>query len=186
MRLGLAWFVVITVEAAAMAAPPDGPGEAFFEQKVRPILVASCTKCHGAKKQESGLRLDARSALIGGDNGPAVVPGDPAKSLLIQAVNHEDDLAMPPGRKLSDEQIGVLKQWVERGAPWPGGDTPVTRPLGSDHGRGPPVLVVPAGGRPGRSGHCRRAGLARGSTHLSSPGSKQRVSHRHPRPTAGR
>ncbi|SIO59037.1 Planctomycete cytochrome C [Singulisphaera sp. GP187] len=126
MKLGLAWLATILVETVAMAAPPDGPGEAFFEQKVRPILVASCAKCHGAKKQESGLRLDARAALIqGGDNGPAVVPGDPAKSLLIQAVNHEGDLAMPPGRKLSDEQIGVLKQWVERGMPWPGGDTPV-------------------------------------------------------------
>ncbi|WZP00172.1 PSD1 and planctomycete cytochrome C domain-containing protein [Isosphaeraceae bacterium EP7] len=109
-----------------MATPADGPGEAFFEREVRPILVASCTKCHGAKKQESGLRLDARSALIrGGDSGPAVVPGDPAKSLLIQAVNHQGDFEMPPDRKLSDEQIGILKLWVERGAPWPGGETPV-------------------------------------------------------------
>ncbi|WP_193378447.1 c-type cytochrome domain-containing protein, partial [Singulisphaera acidiphila] len=127
MRLGLAWLVVMTVgPGSAVAAPPDGPGEAFFEQKVRPILVASCAKCHGAKKQESGLRLDARSALIqGGDSGPAIVPGDPAKSLLMQAVNHQGDFAMPPTRKLSDEQIGVLKLWIERGAPWPGGDRPV-------------------------------------------------------------
>ncbi|WP_406695514.1 PSD1 and planctomycete cytochrome C domain-containing protein [Singulisphaera sp. Ch08] len=126
MRWGLAWLVVMTVGTGAMAAPPDGPGEAFFEQKVRPILVASCVKCHGSKKQESGLRLDARSALVrGGDNGPAIVPGDPSKSLLIQAVNHQGDFAMPPNRKLSDEQIGDLELWVERGAPWPGGDSPV-------------------------------------------------------------
>jgi hypothetical protein len=125
MRLVIAWLVVMTVGTRAVAAPPDGPGEAFFERDVRPILVASCTKCHGAKKQESGLRLDSRSALIrGGESGPAVVPGEPSKSLLMRAINQQDDLVMPPDRKLTDAQIGVLRLWIERGAPWPGADTP--------------------------------------------------------------
>ncbi|WP_435022479.1 PSD1 and planctomycete cytochrome C domain-containing protein [Tundrisphaera sp. TA3] len=123
----LAWLFVLATGAGAMASPPaDGPGEADFEREVRPVLLKSCVKCHGDKKQESGLRLDARPALIrGGDGGPAIVPGDPAASLLIRAIDHEGDLAMPPGRKLLPAEVDALKRWVERGAPWPGGDTPV-------------------------------------------------------------
>ena len=125
MKAGLAWLALFSAGVAAPAATPDGPGEAFFEQEVRPILAASCVKCHGAKKQESGLRLDARVSLIrGGDSGPAVVPGDPSQSLLMRALGHEGDLAMPPGRKLPDAQIATLKRWIERGAPWPGDDGP--------------------------------------------------------------
>lgn len=93
----------------------------FFESKIRPVLVDQCVKCHGADKQKSGLRLDSRSAaLAGGDVGPAVVPGKPDESLLISAVRHEDDqLKMPPSRKLSAQQISDLTRWVEMGAPWP-------------------------------------------------------------------
>src|SRR5437870_3468137 len=81
--------------------------ERLFEEKVRPLLAANCFECHGEKKQESGLRLDSRPALIeGGDSGErAVVPGDPERSLLIKAVNHVGEYHMPPKRKLGDEEI---------------------------------------------------------------------------------
>jgi hypothetical protein len=74
---------------------------AHFENAVRPLLVEKCLKCHGPQKSESGLRLDSRDRLLqGGDSGPAVVPGDAAGSLLLQAVRHEDGLAMPPTGRL--------------------------------------------------------------------------------------
>ncbi|MDB5350370.1 MAG: Protein of unknown function (DUF1553)/Protein of unknown function (DUF1549)/Planctomycete [Planctomycetota bacterium] len=127
MKTALAILVSLVLFPSMTVARSGEPDETFFEQKVRPILAGTCQKCHGAKKQEAGLRLDARQGLIqGGETGPAIVPGDPAKSLLIQAVTHAGDLAMPPDRRLSDVQIADLKRWVELGAPWPAGDRPVT------------------------------------------------------------
>jgi transposase-like protein/cytochrome c553 len=95
----------------------------FFESKVRPLLIERCHKCHGAEKQEAGLRLDARAALLaGGDTGPAVLPGDPDQSELIRAVRYDPDgYQMPPDGKLPDEQIAILTRWVDMGAPWPEG-----------------------------------------------------------------
>ena len=92
----------------------------FFEATVRPILVDQCLKCHGAKKQSSGLRLDSREAVLkGGDSGPAVVPGKPDESLLIQAVAHTHaELKMPPSGKLPEPAVAILRQWVSLGAPW--------------------------------------------------------------------
>ena len=75
----------------------------------------------GPKKQASGLRLDSREAVLeGGENGPAIVPGDPDKSLLIQAVRQtHEDYKMPPKGKLPDPAVEALAEWVKRGAPWP-------------------------------------------------------------------
>ncbi len=102
----------------------------FFETKVRPILAESCFGCHGEKKQRGGLRLDSRAAILeGGDQGPAVVPSHPEKSLLIKAIGQADkDLKMPPDRKLAREQVDILTQWVTLGAPWPGADKIATGP----------------------------------------------------------
>ena len=108
--------------AAADAKPrPASASEAeFFEKKVRPILVEHCLSCHGPKKQMSGLRLDSRAALLqGGDNGPAVKPGDPEHSSLILAVRHQGERKMPPRSKLKAAEIEALTAWVKRGAPWP-------------------------------------------------------------------
>ena len=91
----------------------------FFESRVRPVLVKYCLECHGAKKQEGGLRLDSRDSWMrGGDRGNVIVAGEPEKSLLIQAVRHTDpDLQMPPGnQKLSGTEIADLEAWVQRGA----------------------------------------------------------------------
>ncbi len=91
----------------------------FFEKQVRPLLVKRCYKCHSGVKASGGLILDSQTAWQkGGESGPAIVPGDSASSLLIQAINY-DSLEMPPkdaGGKLSDTEIAVLTQWVQHGA----------------------------------------------------------------------
>jgi hypothetical protein len=97
------------------AADPD-----FFETKVRPVLADNCFACH-AESGLGGLRLDSEEAMKkGGTRGPAVVPGDLAKSLMITAVKQTDPgLKMPLGGKLNDPQIAVLEAWVKAGAVWP-------------------------------------------------------------------
>ncbi len=103
--------------------PPVGAeDEAFFEAKIRPVLAEKCWSCHGDAKQTSDLRLDSRaSALEGGVEGPAVVPGKPEESLLITAVRRREHLKMPPKEALPDEAVRDLEEWVRRGAPWPAG-----------------------------------------------------------------
>ncbi len=114
-------LVVATAAGASAADPIPGPEEVrFFETKVRPVLVEHCFKCHGPAKQKSGLRLDSRAAsLAGGELGAAVVPGKPEESLLVSALSHEDDLKMPPSKKLPADKIADLTKWVAMGAPWP-------------------------------------------------------------------
>lgn len=94
---------------------------ARFGDQVRPLLDSKCVGCHGPDKQKGGLRLDSRAAALkGGEHGPAFVPGDAAKSLLLQAVRHTTkDLAMPPKEKLPAKDIATLEAWVKAGAPWP-------------------------------------------------------------------
>jgi uncharacterized membrane protein len=114
-------------EAAAAQQPavaqPSAADLAFFETKVRPVLVERCYKCHSAQdgKDKGGLTVDGRAALLkGGDNGPSVVPGEPGKSKLIEAVSYKNvDLQMPPKGKLTDAEVADLAEWVRRGAPWP-------------------------------------------------------------------
>jgi mono/diheme cytochrome c family protein len=95
----------------------------FFEDQVRPILEQSCFECHSHQsgKMKNGLTLDSRDGWVnGGDAGPALIPGDPDKSLLIKAIRRTDpNLEMPPKKKLSDGEIAILEQWVKRGAPDP-------------------------------------------------------------------
>jgi Protein of unknown function (DUF1553)/Protein of unknown function (DUF1549)/Planctomycete cytochrome C len=132
LRVGLAALIVLMVNAIypATADEPNAksvagkpfPPEAidFFEARVRPILVDQCIKCHGPKKQSSGLRLDSReAALKGGDNGPALVPAKPDDSLMVRAIaqTHEE-LKMPPNGKLSEASLAIIRQWVAQGAPW--------------------------------------------------------------------
>jgi cytochrome c553 len=106
---------------AALPVQADDPaGMEFFEKRVRPVLVTHCQKCHGTEKQESNLRVDSLAALLkGGDYGPAVVPGKPAESLLVGAINHGEIVQMPPKTKLKGDQIEDLTNWVKMGAPWP-------------------------------------------------------------------
>ncbi|HVX11573.1 MAG TPA: PSD1 and planctomycete cytochrome C domain-containing protein [Pirellulales bacterium] len=97
----------------------------FFEKRVRPLLVKNCYTCHSADTNaKGGLRVDDRRGLLaGGAGGPAIVPGDPEKSRLIQAVRYTDEnLLMPPERALSDEEVADLTRWVADGAAWPAED----------------------------------------------------------------
>lgn len=100
----------------------------FFEKKIRPLLVEQCYKCHStaAGKSKGELLLDSRDNLLkGGENGPSIVPGDPEKSRLIEAVRYSNpDLQMPPkGQRLSAEQVADLVEWVKMGCPTRGRDS---------------------------------------------------------------
>ncbi len=108
----------------ASAADPTAEQLNFFENKIRPVLVENCYRCHSVSegKSKGGLTLDTREGWEkGGETGPALVAGKPEDSLLIKAVQHHDpDTAMPPkGDKLPDTAIADLEAWVKMGAPDP-------------------------------------------------------------------
>jgi hypothetical protein len=97
-------------------------GDAFFRERVEPLLKQRCYECHShAGKIKGGLVLDSRSGWqAGGDSGPALVPGSLEKSHLIEAVRYTNpDMEMPPKAKLPESEIAVLEEWVKRGAPDP-------------------------------------------------------------------
>ena len=122
--LAVTLLVSIAVRQTRVHAQAPGTGAAsaeFFEARVRPLLVAQCYECH-ADKANGGLRVDSRQALLtGGESGPAIVPGDPDQSLLIQAVKRLPNAPQMPSKrpKLRDEDIAALVDWVKAGAPWP-------------------------------------------------------------------
>ena len=113
------------------AAPQADPAAAeFFEKKVRPLLVARCQECHGEKQQKGGLRLDSFAAILtGGDSGPALEPGKPDGSLLVDAVRYGQVFQMPPKGKLPEEEVAILVEWVRRGAPWPNAEPVSQKPI---------------------------------------------------------
>ena len=112
----------------ADARQPDREGIAFFEKRIRPVLVEHCFECHsaGPKKSKGGLRLDSKqAALAGGDSGPVIVPGKPDESLLIDAVAFGGEFVdMPPSGKLPDRVIEDFRTWIALGAPLPDDPTP--------------------------------------------------------------
>jgi hypothetical protein len=123
-----------------VARADDRAGVAFFEQKIRPLLVANCYKCHShqAKNLRGGLYLDSKPGWTkGGDTGPALVPGQPDKSLLIEAIRYQGEVKMPPKGKLSEQQIDLLVRWVRMGAPDPRDGTPAAtaRTIDIEEGR---------------------------------------------------
>jgi len=115
------------------AQTADRKGVEFFERHVRPLLVERCYPCHGDKIQWGSLRLDSRaSLLLGGDRGPALVPGRPEESLLIKAVSYQDPkLQMPPTGKLPDQDVAALTEWVRMGAPDPRTEVTTVTPTGT-------------------------------------------------------
>ncbi|MBI4326953.1 MAG: PSD1 domain-containing protein [Chloroflexi bacterium] len=129
---------------------PEAAGLEFFEKKIRPVLVEHCFQCHSqqSEKIKGGFRLDTREDLRnGGDSGPAIIPGDPEKSLLIKAVRYLDEnLQMPPkNKKLSTDQISDLEAWVQMGAP-----DPRTNHLSSVASPSRSAAPAPAGSAPER------------------------------------
>src|SRR6266542_3615704 len=114
----------LAVPSARGAEPqPDAEQLAFFEKRIRPVLVNECYGCHAttAEKIRGGLTLDTRDGIRkGGDTGPAIVPGDVKKSLLLKALKQtDDDLKMPPKKKLADDVIADIEKWIAWGAPDP-------------------------------------------------------------------
>ena len=112
---------VVALGLAAVHAKAGGQ-DIDFSRDIKPILVQSCHECHGPKRSEAGLRLDAaRFALKGGDSGPAIKPGKIGESLLIERVADGDETVRMPQEKppLTAAQISLLKKWVDAGAPWP-------------------------------------------------------------------
>lgn len=131
----IASVALVSLAQWTHADDPSDDGEAqklsaqdveFFEKKIRPVLIEKCYSCHSAKaeKVRGGFLLDTRAGLLaGGDNGPAVVPGDVDSSPIIQAIRYtKKEYAMPPekaGGKLADAVIHDFEEWVKRGAPDP-------------------------------------------------------------------
>ena len=115
-RLALAAAVLAVLPGTASA----DDSTAFFESRIRPVLVHTCSPCHGATAL-GGLRVDSRDALLlGGLSGPAIVPGDPEASLLIRAIRHTGELKMPlDGNRLKRQQVAAFERWIRNGAPWP-------------------------------------------------------------------
>ncbi len=104
--------------------PPPSEQTIDFARDIQPILVQRCVGCHGVEKQKSGLRLDRKAdALAGGDSGAPFEPGKSAESLLIEKVSGLDPVGiMPPkGDPLTEEQVGLLRAWIDQGAVWPDG-----------------------------------------------------------------
>ena len=105
------------------AAAESAESAEFFEKRIRPVLSEQCYKCHSStsEKLKGGLMLDSREAwLKGGDTGPAITPGDPEKSLLVEAIRWKNsDMQMPPKKALAPQQIADIEAWVKAGAPWP-------------------------------------------------------------------
>ncbi len=133
--LALAVLAPLGLQAQEGASPGARDGIDFFEKKIRPVLSDRCYKCHSGDKVKADLYLDSRDGLLrGGESGPAVVPGDPDKSLLIHAIRHGDDeLDMPPKQAdwLTTEQIRDFESWVKMGAPDPrisGAAAPIAKP----------------------------------------------------------
>ena len=119
--LTLALLLARSVHAQTAADPVE-----FYKARIQPLLASKCYACH-TQSALGGLRLDSRQSVAkGGNSGPAVSPGRPADSLLIQVVTHAHDrIKMPPAGRLSDTEIADLKRWVESGAHFDGADTPV-------------------------------------------------------------
>ena len=109
------------LDPATLPAPASRPVD--FTADIQPLFAAACLRCHGPERSRSGFRLDdPQRALAGGDRGPAIRPGHSAESPLIHYVARQvPDLEMPPlgkGEPLTPEAIGLLRAWIDQGAPW--------------------------------------------------------------------
>jgi mono/diheme cytochrome c family protein len=113
-------LMAFNVVAAGQQPATSSQSPEFFEARVRPVLASNCFDCH-TDQRNGGLRVDSREALLkGGRRGPAIIPGDPDNSLLMQAVRQTNDaLKMPKGGRLAPAEIDALAEWIRGGAVWP-------------------------------------------------------------------
>ena len=126
------WFASLSLALAAFTCagaglspeqlqqlPPPANHPINFSQEIKPLFEASCIKCHGKGRAKGDFQIDSRAILLkGGETGPALVPGQSAQSLIIELVmGFDPDTVMPrKGTKLSREQIGILRAWIDQGA----------------------------------------------------------------------
>jgi hypothetical protein len=125
MRIWVSIVILACGPVTLAAAPPTASPRdiAFFETRIRPVLLRRCFDCHGPDSEnEAGLKLDSLAAMLtGGRSGPAIKPGEPDNSLLVLAVRHDPATPdMPPKTKLPLREVADLAEWIRRGAHWPG------------------------------------------------------------------
>lgn len=145
-------------QTATKLDQPDPAKIEFFEKKIRPILTDHCYNCHSADTKPAGnLRVDDRNGLLtGGNTGPAIIPGEPGKSLLLKKVTLKDEKKRMPleGKLLSEEQVADLTKWIKDGAAWQsaklpasfGKERPEYQQLKKDHWAWQPITTpkIPA------------------------------------------
>lgn len=123
--LGLVAIALTSLQLGSVGAQEDAAKPEYYSTKVKPIFEANCARCHGGLNRRGGLNMDTRESMLkGGHDGAVLVPGDPAKSLLVKLIRHEgpadDPMSMPPKKpKLSDEDIAIVEKWVKAGAVMP-------------------------------------------------------------------
>ena len=141
-------FLLLLIPAAAFAAqlPPPADRPVDFVKDIQPLLESSCVKCHAKGKDRGGLSLETHEGLLkGGDTGGAIVPGNSAKSLMIELVSSDDLESLMPrrGKRWTPEQVGLLRAWIDQGAKWPLGLT-FSKP--APENLAPRKVEPPAGG----------------------------------------
>ena len=131
-------LIAACTSAAASTTPVPGPPitvdqlqraePVSFEKEILPVLQKNCLACHSASERQGGLILETPAGILkGGDNGPAVTPGNSANSLLLKLAAHQQEPVMPPAdndvaaANLSPAQLGLLKLWIDQGAKGTGG-----------------------------------------------------------------
>jgi mono/diheme cytochrome c family protein len=109
---GRALFMFLVVGAGDGARAPT-----TFEATVAAVFHRHCVRCHGPREQSGGLRLDTyENVLRGGEEGPAIIPGDPNASLLFQKIERRDDPPMPPKKALPAREVAKIRAWLQAGA----------------------------------------------------------------------
>src|SRR5262249_53774086 len=120
LSLSLPAFAKLTPEQIAQL-PPPADHQINFVTEIKPIFEASCIRCHGRGRTKGEFRIDNRNTVLkGGESGPAVMPGKSAESYLIELVmGFDPDNTMPKkGSRLTREQIGLLRAWIDQGVNW--------------------------------------------------------------------
>ena len=152
-------FGLATVISLAAAPVASGADDQLFRERIAPILERRCVHCHGGSTPKGNLSLTtAAGASKGGDGGPAVVPGKPDESLLLEMISGEKP-AMPQKEKpLANDEVAAIRNWIETGASWPAGLTLRDRRFdGQSWWAFEPLVAAQAAGDHARSGSERRS-----------------------------
>jgi len=111
-------LVVLSAQAAELPEPADR--EVDFREDLEPLFAKACHACHGPEKSEGGFRLDRKAdALAGGSSGPAIRPGESAESRLVLYLVGEGKRMPPEGDPFTEDDIALVRAWIDQGAIWP-------------------------------------------------------------------